>query len=790
MTSARATAIAFVTAFLAFYVQILIHRVVSAKLLGNYVFLVVSLAMLGLAVSGVVLSRARRLIAAREETIAICGGLFAISTLAATTLVYRMQTGEQFAETRPEYVWTLFLTLPLTLTLSLPFLFVGVVLGSLLASKDLPTDRVYFADLVGSALGALLVLPTIAPLGVERALSLACAAMAIVTALLARPKSVRARAVTMIALAVSAVAIAVPDRVFRMTWPRGSMLADAPSIETMAWDALGRVEVSPVRFDQQGYDDFPALRGRDPRFARRLRRMLTHNNYAFTYAFDYDGTRSSLAGIEQTLYAAPYQAGAAREPRVAVLGAGGGIDVLAALAFDASRVTAVEVNRAVVDLLRGRYRSEFGRWVDDPRVRLEVDEGRHFLASHDDLYDVIQLTSVESGAGAPSSAHVFSEAFVYTEEAFGLYLDRLSDQGILSVMHVEQAYPREMLRVLTTAVSALRARGIDDPSRHVVTLSASPAAFVSVLVKKSPFTDEEVRRLENWSQGRAFSISASPRPPSGPPSLYQAFLGFGAADQARFIARYPFDIAPVDDDRPFFFRSSFWWHVFPAQGFVWEVPPYTEYCLIVLFGWIAVAGIALVYWPTRQLAEHISHPRRYVTFFGGIGVGYLFIEIAFMQKLGLLLGHPNYAISIVLATMLFASGMGALGSRSITARFTNLRFVVYVVAGLLLVECSAVFPILPRFVGASLALRGSIVVGLVAPLGVLLGTFMPMALEALKRESEEAVAWAWAVNGVFSVLAPALAMAFSMSWGTTALMLAAIPFYLAAGLAFPEAKGT
>lgn len=785
MSGARGAGIAFVAAFLAFYVQILLHRVLSAKLLGNYVFLVVSLAMLGLAVSGVVLSRARRIFEARDEAIATSAGLFAISTIAGAMLVYRIQTGSQFATTRPDYVWTLLLTLPLTLTLALPFLFVGVILGVLLASKDLSADRIYFADLVGSALGALVILPTIAPLGVERDLALACACMAAGVAVLTRPKSLGARGVVLVAVAVSALALALPSRVFRMVWPRGSMLAEAPSVEHVAWDALGRVELSPVSWDPNGESDFPALRGRNTRFKQRLRRMITHNNYAFTYAFDYDGTKSSLEGIEETLYAAPYQVRAVASPRVVVLGAGGGIDVLSALAFDARHVTAVEVNHAVVDMLRGRYRSEFGRWVDDPRVRLEVDEGRHFLASRDERFDVIQLTSVESGAGAPSSAQGFSEAFVHTQEAFSLYLDRLSDEGILSVMHIEQRVPREMLRALTTAVSALRKRGVDDPARHVVTLTAQPATFVSVLVKKSPFTDDELQRLEAWAQGRAFSISASPRMRAEPSNVYQAFLALGADDQARFIESYPFDISPVDDDRPYFFRSSFWWHLFPAQGLVWETVPYMEYCLVVLFALIAIAGVVFVYWPVRRLGDRLAHPRKNVVFFGGIGVGYLFIEIALMQKLGLLLGHPSYAISVVLATMLFASGLGALGSRSIVRLFTNLRFVVYAIATLIFLECFAVLPLILHWVGASLVVRVGIVVALVAPLGVLMGTFMPTAIESLKRDSSEAVAWAWGVNGVFSVMAPVLAMAFAMSWGTTALLLASIPFYLAAGFASP-----
>jgi spermidine synthase len=154
--------------------------------------------------------------------------------------------------------------------------------------------------------------------------------------------------------------------------------------------------------------------------------VVTQNNNAFTYAPEYDGDPAALRGLEETVYAAAYPASSVPKPRVLVVGVGGGMDVLTALRFDAASVTGVEVNGATLEILRRTYRGHFRGWVDDPRVRLVHEEGRHLLASQPDLYDVIQLSGVDSVSGTPGAAHVFSESYLYTAEALDLYLSRLA----------------------------------------------------------------------------------------------------------------------------------------------------------------------------------------------------------------------------------------------------------------------------------------------------------------------------------------------------------------------------
>ena len=178
---------------------------------------------------------------------------------------------------------------------------------------------------------------------------------------------------------------------------------------------------------------------------------------------------------------------------------------------------------------------------------------------------------------------------------------------------------------------------------------------------------------------------------------------------------------------------------------------------------------------------------RWVVFFAGAGVGYMALEIAFLQKFGLFLGHPNYALSVVLAVLLLATGVGSLWSAAIVRVLGGqLRFVSYALAAVVLVEHLGLLPRLPALLGLSFPARVAVAALLVGPVGCGLGVFVPTALERLKPEAPAFVPWAWGINGMFSVLAPLLSVAVSMTWGISALLLSAVPVYLLVGWVYPR----
>ena len=769
------------------------HRIVSAKLLNNFAFLVISLTMLGFAFSGVALTRGLRLFERRfEDALTACAALAALGAVLTTAAFYHADVGPQFPVLSGTLALHLLRWIPLSMVFAIPFAFCGLMLGALLSLPDLPTRRIYFSDLVGSAVGAFAVIPAISGFGVEGCLVGAGILLVGGVWLLAPPRTGAVRALSAVSLFALAAAGVLQERVFVLRYPAGSMLSGAETdgrLEHVAWDPVARIEVSRTQPPDPDTMMFPSLIGRNREFLARFRKLITQNNYAFTYAVDYDGRPESLRGIEETIYSAAYQAGAVDAPRVLVIGVGGGFDVLTALAFGASSVTGAEINSATVGILTGTYRDYFRAWVSDPRVRIVTSEGRHFLATRPERYDVIQLSGVDSYSGTAAAAHVFSENYLYTAEAFDLYLSRLTDQGILNLMRLEHVPPREMLRALTTAVAALRRAGVATPAEHVAMINATNGAFAALLVKRTPFTAEERARLARWvGSGNLMRMSAAPGGVDFP-SLYQAFLDQAEARrEAAFVASYPFDISPVTDDRPFFFRSSYWSHLF-VTDMVRRGVPFMEYSLVVLAAVVGLAALVCVFLPLRLVARDAARApgaARYAVFFAAIAIGFMAVEIALLQKFGLFLGHPNYALSVVLAALLLFAGLGSLWSERIVAALGRLRFLSYALVVVIGAEHFLAYPWLPRLIGLPLVARVAIVFALVAPVGLCLGAFMPTGLARLKAAAPAFAPWAWGINGIFSVLAPLFAVGLSMSWGITVLLAASAPFYLLAGFVMPE----
>jgi spermidine synthase len=795
----RLDAMAFATAGVTLFIQVLVHRIISAKLANNYAFLVIALTMLGFAFSGVVLSRALpAVLRHRRDVLSISAALFVVSLLLVCVFFYKADIPWSIRVARAEFFVDLARRLPLALPFALPFVFCGVILGVLLSSPDAVARRVYFFDLVGSALGAFVVIEAIGSVGVENGLLIGSGVLIVASLVCFRPRTAWAWG-ALGAAALLVVGLAVRrDAAFEMRFPEGTMLAEAQTpgspmkLEHISWDPVARIEVSSIPPQSPEDMAYPSLIGSNRAFHQRFRKMLTQNNYAFTYAVDYDGRRETLVGIEETVYASAYQARTVPNPRVLVIGVGGGFDILTALAFEPTHVTGVEINSATVKLLRETYRNYFRHWVQDPRVTIVNAEGRNHLAGTTEKYDVLQLSGVDSYSGTPGAAHVFSESYLYTEEAFDLYLSRLNPQGILNVMRLEWFPPREMLRALTTAVAALRRAGIETPADHIVMITATNGRFTAMLVKKTPFLPEEIERLSQWVKGNAFlAITAGPGMKSAGPNTYQDFLRIGNARHERVAAiRYPFDVEPVPDDRPFFFKYSRWGHIVSDLAVVQASIPVLEYSLLALMGIVGIAVLLCVGVPLflmERAGLRTPHAARHALYFAGIGLGYMAVEIALLQKFGLFLGHPNYALSVVLAGLLLFSGIGSLYSTRIVGALGSVRFVAYLLSAVLLVEHFLALPRLLDLIAWPFALRVAVVFVLVAPIGLLLGTFFPSGFDRLKAVAPPFASWAWGINGIFSVLGPILAVGVSATFGMNALLLASIPIYLAAAMALPDA---
>jgi spermidine synthase len=740
----RACATAFLAAFAALFLQVLVHRMVSAKMLSDYAFLVISLTMLGFAAAGALLSYTQHTVLAHRETsLTLVSALFAVSALLSSIAFYATETAAPAFFTRPRFVSAFFGWIPFALAFAVPFACVAFMLGALLAAKDLDARRVYFFDLLGSALGALLVLPAIRALGVETSLLLLAGLIPLATSWLLAPRSRWARAAVYAAVAATLVVGVFRRQLLELQPAAGTPVAQARQAgvagveEYVRWDPLARIELSRISPPESSTSTYSSLIGDDRAFLSRFERMLTQNNYAYTYAVRYDGSPGSFTGVEQTLYAAAYEVRPEPPARVVVIGVGGGFDILTALHFRSSEVTGVEVNGTILRLLTRDYRDYFRPWVEDPRVRLVSDEGRHFLAQEQRSFDIIQLSGVDSYSGTPGAAHVFSENYLYTQQAFALYLSRLSPEGLVHMMRLEYTPPREMLRALVTAVGALREAGAARPADHIVTLTATRGNITSLLVKRAPFTAAELERLERWSaRSPHFKMSAAPDRNTRLENAYQSFLSQETAPREQaFASAYPFDITPTDDDRPFFFRFSRWWHLFPSDPLVWVAVPVMEYSLILLSLAVGATALLVVWLPCD--ASRVTA------------------------------GFPASAAS--------SSSSPRSGSRSWPSKWLSCSGSA---------SSSAIRAMRSRWCWPCCSWRAAWARGSRGEMG----TFLPSGLERLKERAPSFVPWAWGVNGVASVVAPVISIGLGITFGNVLLLVAALPLYLLAGACLPPAR--
>ncbi len=779
-------------AFATLLQELLLMRLVSARLLNNYAFLVVSLTMAGFAIGGLLLTFLQPRLSARfGEWQGRLMLLHVVTTLAVWVTFCRTPV-PGVDEVGPAGVMAV--SLGLSTVLAVPFVLSGLCIGAYLSSPELPASRLYAVDLLGSALGCLAAVGGLSWIGVELTQLAACAGVVVVAVVLYRPRSRRGWVLAGVTALALAGTWAGKDTLLRIEFPRGSMLhavehrIEGARIDHIAWDPIARIEVSELSKGLPYGFEWPCLVGDDRALYGRITRNFTQNNFAFTLSVPFDGDTSGLGGLRRTIYASSYVALGLRteHPHVLNIGVGGGLDLVTALVHDAASVTGVEINGTTLDLLQGRYAADYRGFLDDPRVHLVHADGRHYLARTEERYDVIQLSGVDSYSGSQKAAHVFSETYLYTEEAIEGFLSRLTPGGIVNLMRLEHHPPREVLRLVTTAVAALRAVGVEQPADHVVVLGQHDGAFLGVLVSLSPWRPEEVAHLERWLAGmRYMRLFADPVWTGAPRSMHETYLRAvrGGAGEA-WIAAYPYVVWPATDDWPFFFQFARWGHVagwLSGEQPVAPVLPLSVLFLLAVLGALMLVTVVVPLWVLRRRGLSVDNRRSLAGYFALLGLAFLLIEIYLMQRLTLLLGGPTYAVTVVLMVMLSSAGLGSLWLPRIRGRFPSTLSLAGLIA-LLGAGFAAGETSLASLVALPLSLRIVVATLLVAPMGLLMGTLFPMGLEHVKRTGPGFAPWAWGINGVFSVLSPVVAVALSATFGQRLAFLGALPMYLAAGI--------
>jgi len=456
-----------------------------------------------------------------------------------------------------------------------------------------------------------------------------------------------------------------------------------------------------------------------------------------------------------------------------------------------------------------------------PGVTIHVDEGRSWLRRSDEKYDLIQMTGTDTYAALSSGSYVMSESYLYTAEAYDDFLSHLTPDGVIAVMRFRFDPPRETLRLAAIAVDALRRAGVEHPEQHFIVIGWKGKEIVtsegrvqgldygSILIRKRPFTPREVAMYQELCAARpAYFVMYAPGVETeGEFPDFFAAVADGTDDA--FRDAYVYNLDPVTDNNPFFFRYHRWRNVIPqllgmAPDPVEEASHSdvgTEYLdiigekpiglimLLTVLGQSTVLVALLVLVPLflfRREGLKVPGSGRWVLYFFGLGAGYILIEVAAMQRFVLFLGHPGVAITVVLISFLVFSALGAsVAGKSDDPRRTLGKALVAVLVLL------AIFAFgLPTLFDATLKLpieaRIAITVAATAPMAFFMGMPFPSGLSLVQRRADALVPWAFGVNGGASVIASVCGILLAMAGGFSTSFAAAGAAYLVALLAGRE----
>jgi spermidine synthase len=769
--------------------QVVLSRLFAAIMTYYYAFMLISLAMLGLASGSLLVQLMPRVFTKERFAMnAMIGGAAMgmtgfVGTLAL--LVIYPSTGVGNLNFDPRQMsalaalfWCLF---PF-------FLCGGLVVAMVFARHRAHFNLLYAVDLIFAAAGCLIAITLLDASTPVQVLLTFCAVPIVAGALFALAEH---RRVALGVVAVGLMWALAGQFLAQMTAvakpPHVSWL-DRPTVVS-EWNAVSAVRVHPGRFFTWALS---------PRYEGRAYDMLDLiiDGLGGTEIVRFDGNPASLANydyLDQDLTALAGRLGP-RDPKQLIVGPGGGVDILQAVRAGRTSITAVEINPLIVQVVNGELGAFSGRPYSLPGVHLVLENGRTFIKRTQEKYDLISLTWVDTGGSATALA--FSENYLYTVEAYREFFTRLQPDGYFAFLRAlgsNEVSRTDSMRGIAVAWEALAQEGIADPSKHMlITAVTSPffgRTMCFVLVKRSPLTAADVARSKEFTEQYGFETLWAPpvgvefRPPPAEFAAYTTLVRsiLTERDREKMFRDAPFDISLATDDNPFYFVER----ARPGQRAGVGVLQLKTLVVALLVLIVPFLLLPLVSTFRRSAEEPGTQPwlgvAAAVAYFSLIGIGFMGVEIEMFHVFALLLGSPIVTFSVVLAGLLLSSGVGSYIAGRLQRSHAAAIGVFVALLALLAIFLLTRGYLLSSVVAAPLAARVGATLLIVAPLGFLMGMPMPLGMFQVAG-SPRLVLWGWSLNGVFSVLASVGAIYCAIYWGTTRTFMLAALAYLLAGV--------
>lgn len=767
----------FLLSFSVLQLQIALTRIFSFLVWSFFTYLVISVALLGFGAAGSVLAVRRKNLT--PEQFGWCSLLYGLTLILGLRVAVSLQFDPMKLSQNWAESWTL---LGYYGALVLPLFFAGACIVGLLSNYREEISTLYCADLLGASAGSLAAVVMIPWLGAPNTVVLGAllagvaAWLFFATGKTRHPSQIGA---TLALLILAIWAMLNPPVIYPC--PSKEMYGSASPkfgyelMEPGHWGVIARIDVT------RPFTSFVPSFGGDisPNFHHENEiRVLYQDGGAPTGFLKSSGDLSQMPYLDHYLQSVTYNL--LRQPKVLVIGVGGGIDVMIGLYHGARHVTGVEINPLTYHAVTELYAEYSGNLLRRPEVDMRLDAGRHFLSQSKDTYDLIQLSGVDTQAAASSGSLALVESDLYTMEAIALGWEHLSPEGILCYSQWDLQPPRTSLRLSGMMVESLIQSGVPEAHLHVMVIGGANSC--ATMLRKVPFTPEESQKIRAWAEERAFLVMYDPHQPGQ--TIFDGLLRGDPEVRARVRDLYPFELKPATDDRPFFFKYYKWSHLLKnpeTQGWAPMHFPLALLTVVLALGQLLVLSILLILLPLKGLAVSRREGLfQALVFFCCLGFGFMFVEIALVQKLSWFLGGPTQSLAFTLFLMLFCSGVGSFVSGRLQLSKKHFLRLGVGIAVVILGMSTMLHFLVPRLAGLSSWAHYLVAAAAVAPTGFLLGMPMPVGLSVLREHAPDWIPWAWAVNSFMTVLGPLVCILLTQVLGFRGVFALAAVIYVSA----------
>jgi hypothetical protein len=780
----------FLCSFSSLAYEIALTRIFSISLWYHFAFMIISIAMLGIGASGTVLS----LYPGLRNISSI--GIYSLLLGSGISLSYLLSNQIPFDPVKLSWSKIQLLYIGIYyITLSIPFFFTGLIVAAAFSFISEKSGLLYGADLLGAGIGSIGVLYVMTISGPDKAVFI-ISSIALSAAFIAGGKRLKTISLILVLLNISFLFLNPVLIDLKMSPYKGLQIAlRYPGAEHL------KTYFSP-------YSRVDTFRSPAVRFAPGLSlRYLDTLPEQIGFSIDGGETNAVTKGISQgglspccvplaflgyLPSALPYEVGKTED--VLILDPKGALQSLVAEYYGSLHIYQIESNPLLIKVIKKDF-SEFSGGIYSRNTWAGF--GRSWLKCRDKAFDIIDLPMTET---ALSGSFGIAEDYRFTVEAFEEYLRHLKPEGFLSINLFILPPPRIELRILNTIITAMEKLGIKDSERHIAAIRSWGS--ISILIKKLPFTLNEIEKIKRFSKDLRFDLIYYPGIKEKETNVFvrmpfnEYFAAFknllSPATREQFMNAYIFDITPVSDENPFFhyyFKLKNFRAIYKIVGEKWQYFIEEGYILPIIFIQVLFLSSVLIILPAISSVKakvevkkkdnlNLSLGLNLLPYFAFLGLGFMFIEICLIQKVILPLENPSYAVATVLTSILISSGIGSL----LSYKVKGLRSpVVSIVISLLIFAYSIFFPTISDAISYySISGRIFIIFFIFLPIGLLMGIPFPTGLKILGEKNESLIPWAWAINGCFSVLTPILTIMLAMVIGfKIVLWLGALTYMMA-----------